>query len=280
MVPQYGSLFAWFSLGTSSYNAGQFSLRRKMSHGLQMDASYTYSKCIDIGSDVERNAISAFSAYGAIVNGFRPKANRGVCDFDTTHIVNGDAIYELPFGKGRAFGAHANRFVDALIGGWTLSGLWRWTSGLPFSIYGPGYPSSYVYHSNMVQTGPIETKKNFAGGLPEVFADPNGLQGAVSTVYPTPNPGTPWRLPYAGEIGTRNNFRGDGYFGIDTGLSKTWTIKEGQNLRFAWEIFNVTNSVRFDVRSIVNVEGQGGFGQYQSLLTAPRVQQFSLRYEF
>ena len=277
---QYGSLFSWFSNGNSSYNAGQFSIRRKMSHGLQIDATYTYSKSIDMGSDAERSGITAYSANGPIFNAFLPRANRGVSDFDTTHIVNGEAIYELPFGKGKAFGANANRFTDAVVGGWTLAGLWRWTSGLPFSVDSPGYPTSYINHSYMVQTGPIKTSKNILEGQPQVFADPNALTAAAAFTYPAPSAGTPWRLPYAGEVGNRNNFRGDGYFGIDTALSKTWKVREGQDLKFAWEVFNVTNSVRFDVRSLLNVAGEAGFGDYQSLLTAPRVQQFSLRYQF
>jgi hypothetical protein len=277
---QYGSLFSWFSNGNSSYHAGQFSLRRKMSHGLQIDATYTYSKSIDMGSDAERLGIIAYSTNGSIFNAFRPQANRAVSDFDTTHIVNGEAVYQLPFGKGKTFGANANRFVDAVVGGWTLAGLWRWTSGLPFSVDSPGYPTSYIYHSYMVQTGPIKTSKNVLNGQPEVFADPNRLTAAAAFTYPTPSAGTPWRLPYAGEVGNRNNFRGDGYFGIDTALSKTWKVREGQDLKFAWEVFNSTNSVRFDVRSLLNVAGEAGFGDYQSLLTAPRVQQFSLRYQF
>jgi hypothetical protein len=251
-----------------------------MSHGLQIDATYTYSKSIDMGSDAERSAISAYSTNGSIFNAFLPRANRAVSDFDTTHIVNGEAVYELPFGKGKAFGAKANRFTDAIVGGWTLAGLWRWTSGLPFSVNSPGYPTSYIYHSYMVQTGPIKTSKNILEGQPQVFADPNGLTAAAAFTYPTPSAGTPWRLPYAGEVGNRNNFRGDGYFGIDTALSKIWKVREGQDLKFAWEVFNVTNSVRFDVRSLLNVAGEAGFGDYQSLLTAPRVQQFSLRYQF
>jgi len=132
----------------------------------------------------------------------------------------------------------------------------------------------------MVQTGPLKTSKNILEGQPQVFADPNGLTAAAAFNYPAPSAGTPWRLPYAGEVGNRNNFRGDGYFGIDTALSKTWKVREGQDLKFTWEVFNVTNSVRFDVRSLLNVAGEAGFGDYQSLLTAPRVQQFSLRYQF
>ncbi len=56
----------------------------------------------------------------------------------------------------------------------------------------------------------------------------------------------PIRLPYPGEAGQRNNFRGDGYFDVDTGLNKSWRIREYRSLKFAWEVYNVTNTVRFD----------------------------------
>ncbi len=99
--------------------------------------------------------------------------------------------------------------------------------------------------------------------------------------------GSPLRLPYPGEAGQRNNYRGDGFFDIDSGLTKSWNITERQVLKFAWEIFNVTNSVRFDTTvssstgaALNNVATSNTLGAYSSTLTVPRVQQFSLRYSF
>ena len=92
-----------------------------------------------------------------------------------------------------------------------------------------------------------------------------------------------FRPTYAGEAGQRNNFRGPGYFGIDAGLSKIWNIGEQKTVRFAWEAFNVTNSVRFDAagsligQDLVNITG---FGIYNTELTQPRVMQYSLRFAF
>lgn len=89
-----------------------------------------------------------------------------------------------------------------------------------------------------------------------------------------------------GEAGQRNQFRGDGYFGIDAGLGKTWDTFENQKLEFKWEVFNVTNAVRFDVQSINNFStdsvapGAVSFGNYTRTLVNPRVMQFSLRYSF
>ena len=94
--------------------------------------------------------------------------------------------------------------------------------------------------------------------------------------------GNPIRLPYPGEAGERNNFRGDGYFGVDSGLSKSWNVWERRSLKFTWEVFNVTNPVRFDTNplSLGNNLTTGSLGIYSATLTAPRVQQFSLRFAF
>jgi len=276
---QYSSLYAWVTNGSSSYNAAQLILRHAMSHGLQMDLSYTFSKSIDMGSDTERStSTGGGTAFSEIIDPWHPQRNRAVSDFDTPHVVTADWVYELPFGKGKAVASSAGGILNGIIGGWQLSGLARWTSGFPFSIQeGVGWATNWNFRSDMVQTGPIKISKHItASGSPEVFADPAALQNEVSTGYP-------WRLPYAGEAGSRNNFRGDGYFGIDSGLSKVWQLTERHQLRFSWEVFNVTNSVRFDTNpntSLDNLSTDGSMGVYSKVLTAPRVQQFSLRYAF
>ena len=84
-------------------------------------------------------------------------------------------------------------------------------------------------------------------------------------------------------LGLFGRERGDGFFGIDSGLNKTWNIWEHTSLKFAWEVFNVTNSVRFDVNPLTSLQVQtnsGQFGVYGKTLTQPRVQQMSLRYAF
>ena len=87
----------------------------------------------------------------------------------------------------------------------------------------------------------------------------------------------------AGEAGQSNNFRGPGYFGIDGGLPRSWNFKEDKMLRFSWEVFNVTNSVRFDAAgSLTNQDlvDITGFGKLNGELTTPRVMQFALRFAF
>jgi hypothetical protein len=118
-------------------------------------------------------------------------------------------------------------------------------------------------------------QKHIVNGAPVVFANPNAINGGTTT-------GSPIRLSYPGENGQRNNFRGDGIFGIDSGLSKSWQFAEYGSLKFSWEVFNVTNSVRFNDNPTVFGTGLtgGNLGTYSAMQNLPRRMQFGLRYDF
>jgi hypothetical protein len=274
---QYASMYAWSSIGSSSYNAGQITLRHTMSRGVQMELSYTFAKSLDMGSDTERTMFSSStgtnigSSFGAILNTWSPHSNYAASDADVRHLITGNWVAELPVGRGKKLLAGSSRYLDSMIGGWQLSGVARWTSGLPFSVVsGAGWGTDWDEKSNMIQTGPVQTHTHIDNGNPQVFAKPTQVLANL-------------RNPYPGEAGQRNNFRGDGYLGVDSGLSKNWKIGEQNGFRFAWEVFNVSNSVRFDVNpltSLQNMTTSGELGVYDATLTKPRVQQFSLRYSF
>jgi hypothetical protein len=268
---QFSSLISIATLGSSSYNAGQFTLRHPTKNGLTLDLSYTLSNSIDMGSDAERSATS----YGAIQNTWNPSLSRGVSDFDTRHLVTLDWAYAVPVGKGKQFLAGAGPLTDAVLGGWQWAGLGRWTSGLPFALIEPGWTTNWELQAWAVPTAKVKIHKHNSGGLPQIFADPTGIGNGIAT-------GTPIRLPYPGEAGERNNFRGDGVFNVDSSLTKAWDLHEFAKLKFAWEVYNVTNSVRFDTNSLGNGITYPGFGFYASPLGkfAFRRMQFGLRLDF
>jgi hypothetical protein len=281
---QFSSLYALSTIGMSYYNAGQITLRHPTAHGLQFDISYTLSNSIDEGSDAERSTEFSTSTNisPGILNTWKPALNRGPSDFDTRHLLTIDFVYELPFGKGRAYLANAHPVVEALLGGWQLSGINRTTSGLPFSLFEPGFTTNWQQESYAVVTGHVKMRRHFdSAGNPQFFDNPSALNTGVIT-------GSPIRLPYPGEAGERNNFRGDGYFDLDAGLAKTWTLAEYGTLKFAWETYNTTNTVRFDPISIGSGLTSGNLGIASpstvpfspGLLTQPRRMQFSLRYDF
>ena len=107
------------------------------------------------------------------------------------------------------------------------------------------------------------------GGV-NLFKDPDAAIKAFDYTFP-------------GQTGGRNIVRGDGNFNVDMGLGKSFDMpwSESHKVQFRWEVFNVTNSVRFDPFSAsANLGNLGSFGKYTDTLTLPRVMQFALRYDF
>jgi hypothetical protein len=277
---QFSSLYSWASIGTSSYHALQLTLRHPTSHGLTVDLSYTLSKSLDLGSNAERsNEFSSdnFGGSGGIQNSWNPGLNKAVSDFDTRNLLTVDWVYALPIGRGKMLLANDNRLIDILVGGWQFSGLSRWASALPFSVTEPGWSTNWQLEGFGVNTAPVKTHKHIVNGVPEVFAGNSGttINNGVYT-------GSPIRLPYPGEAGERNVFRGDGYLDIDSALAKTWTLRENVKLKFAGEVYNVGNNVRFDPSPVNLNTGltSGTFGAYGGLLTTYRRMQFGLRLDF
>ena len=271
---QTGSLDAWSSIGNSAYNSGQLTLRHH-SGGLTFDINYTYSKSIDVGSNAER--ISVFEGLGfssQIINAWMPKQLRAPSDFDTTHMINSNWVYELPLGKGKAFGSNMGKIGDALLGGWQISGLWRWSTGYPFDVYAfNNWATNWDLESYGVLTGPKPKTGQFivGGNTPNVFQNPAAALNS-------------FRYSLPGESGQRNELRGPGSFDIDMGLAKAFHITENQNLRLSWEVFNLTNTPRFDVGSMMNnnnyLDSAGSFGNFINTLSQQRVMQLGARYSF
>jgi len=118
---------------------------------------------------------------------------------------------------------------------------------------------------------------HLANGNVNLFPDPVAAENLFDPALP-------------GQVGVRNFVRGDGYFGIDLGLSKRWIMpwRDKHSLALRWEVFNVTNSARFDFNDqnassaseSNNSIATPNFGYYTHLMTNPRVMQFALRYEF
>ena len=275
---QFATLYVLASVGSSYYHSGQLTLRHPMSHGLQFDFAYTLSHSIDMGSDAERATLNNGGAFSYILNTWHPEYNRGSSDFDTRHLVTFNWLYQVPFGRGQALLGKSNALADAIVGGWQLSGIGRWTSGLPFSFYEPGWTTNWEIESFGVQSGPLKAHKRYdADGNPQYFDNPDAIN---SNVYCGGCNGGNMRLPYPGEAGQRNPFRGDGFFNVDSGLAKTWKIREMGSLKFAWEVYNVFNSVRFDPAYINTGLTGGQLGVATSALTVSRRMQFGMRFDF
>ncbi len=287
MNPQFWGFDALRSFGTSTYHSMQASLRKAFSKGFQFDFNYTLSKSRDLVSVGSRRSLgdrfgqipsdtywSAFS----VINSWDRESQRAVSDFDMRHQMNANWVAELPFGRGKPLLAGMGPAGQALLGGWQVSGLWRYTSGLPLSVLnGLAWPTCWCYQHFAEVTGPIPEQTNtknarlIGGGTgPNVFNDP---ASALSS----------FRQVVVGGIGERNNLRGDGIFSIDLALGKRFQLPfENHSVQFRAEAFNLTNSVRFnaDAWETLSLAFTGAFGNYSRTMTPPRVLQFGIRYEF
>ena len=176
--------------------------------------------------------------------------------------------------------------ANAILGGWSISGLWRWSTGYPFSTFSPKWATNFENSTPGVLIGPKPESGSFI--VPELngHSGPNVFKDPGITDPTNPNAAiNVIRQAYPGERGDRNIFRGPGTFNIDTGLSKMWQVTENQNLRLTWEVFNVTNTPRFDVASMslagnTSLSSVTSFGNFTSTLSNARVMEFALRYTF
>ena len=265
---QYSALYAWRSIGYSNFNALEVVYRQHFG-GLQADFNYTFSKSLDITSQAERLGNSASTNYSQIMNTWQPNQLYGPSDYDVRHQINSNFVWNLPFGTGKKYLGSVGHFTNELIGGWQTTGIVRWTSGFPFMVNnGAYYPTNWDIQGYAEQVAPIPAKANARGSLTQRFADP-------ATVFAT------FAHALPGQSGTRNPLRGDGFFDWDEGVAKTFPLTERMRLILRWDMFNVTNSVRFDPQSIsATLDNPQTFGQATALLTNYRLAQFAARLEF
>jgi len=281
---QFSSLYSWRNIGTSDYNALQVSYNVRWGANLQGQFNYTFSKSFDQASAAERvgpyegtgGTGNDLNGGGIVINSYDPLSLRGLSDFNAFHQVNANLVYRLPFGKGQILAGNAPPLLDALVGGWHVSGIFRWTSGFPITINnGFTWATNWNIEGDAEPNGPPPVASNPKNvivngvGGPDIFADPTAAEAAFRPEWP-------------GESGVRNNVIGDGMFNIDTGVSKSFSLGEERRLEFSWQAFNATNSVRYDVRAAQPSLSYDPtqFGRYHSTLTTPRFMQFALRFAF
>ncbi len=282
---QFASLYAWRNIGTSDYNALQVTYNVHWGSNLQGQFNYTFGKSLDEESAAERigpyegtgGTGNDLNGGGIVINSYDPLSLRGLSDFNAKHQINSNWVYRLPFGKGQKLGGSAGGLLNALIGGWQVSGIFRYTTGFPITVdNGPAWATNWNIEGDAEPNGPPPKASNpkhaIVDGVdigPDIFADPSAALAAFRPDWP-------------GESGVRNNVIGAGLFNIDTGVIKDFSLGESKRLEFSWQTFNITNGVSYNVRTAQPslADGPSTFGLYTSTLTTPRFMQFALRFTF
>ena len=269
-----GAVFAGItdqqSASNSNYSAFQAELRTNLWHGLVMTHAYTWSHALDDASGLRTNDTG---------NVYNRKLDYGNSEFDIRHQYVGTAIYDLPWLKDqRGFAGH-------VLGGWTLSVIQTFHTGIPFDI---------TESTDRCLCAGGGNRPDYIGGVIQ-FADPranafsapnsyfNGIGGGTTTGAPNPNfarvgSGTSVALG-AGRYGTfgRDVFHGPGLVETDFGLTKTIRFTERQNVQIRGEAFNLFNHTNFN-----NPQGSIASTAFGRVTTAldPRLVQLTARYQF
>jgi hypothetical protein len=272
---------------SSNYNGLLLTLRKRISHGLQFDFNYTYSHSIDNVSDITNNYVTYTGTGAGLVCDLQNlRTCRASSDFDARHLISANYVYDLPFGNGREFGRNSPKWVDFFVGGWSWSGIVSYRTGYPFTVHSGAFPTAFTLDSPALLTGPTSALQGSihteGGNTLQFFKNVNTALASLS-------------FPQGGDVGTRNDIIGPGFFNIDMGLTKSFKMpwSERQRLRLRMDSFNTFNHPSFNPPGTVggtNGSGISGnntslssastFGIITSTSSTPRVLQFALRYEF
>jgi hypothetical protein len=263
---------SYTAAGVSAYNALQTHVEKRMSHGLQVGFSYTYSHALDEQSGL-----------GLFYNGNNPLNLRdgyGSSDFDRTHVFNFNFVYQLP-----KFTSNAS-VEGKLTNGWAIQGLAVYQSGQPFSVVDySGAVGSVFYGVSDGITNPIVPLGNgctpktavtgFSGADPNhpallasCFAIPLLAPGALNGAIPTNDP---FETNFT--TGQRNIFRQAWQKRLDVSFVKNTKLNERLGLQFTFDIFNVTNTPSFDI-PIDDVTQNEAFNGFPNPSNTPTPAQF------
>jgi hypothetical protein len=241
------------SSGISRYNALELTIAEHKYHGLDLQASYTWSKCMS-------NSLGYFGAFGDeegigqsqtngtfnfFQNEYDPMADYGRCITDVSSVFNGYVLYDLPFGKGRQFAANVNPVVNQLIGGWQVASDFTFHGGFAVNVAAPDESNTGSYNP---RPDCVPGVSQSGSNQFEVIGTSLGRQFFNPDAVILPAGATP---PAAGAFGNCQvgAFRGPGIKTADLNLTKKFPITERVNMQFMAQFINVTNTPIFGAPS-------------------------------
>ena len=250
--------------GRSSYHAFQFSLETRSFHDLTLQAAYTFSKAIDTISQFNAAGGNVFLAQTPQDDNCRD-CDRAVSNFDRTHRLVTSFIYEFPFGGGKLFLGDSGGVLNAVLEGWQLQGIVTFQSGSPFPVRD--------FSDQCLLPGLAGTTCR-----PNLVGDPT-LPSSQRTAQQWFNTNA-FQLAQLGQPGTagRNILRSEGTANLDLALSKFFkldALREGTNLEFRAEFFNIFNRTQFGIP--LNDASVANLGQITNTVIDPRQIQFALK---
>ncbi|HEY6216821.1 MAG TPA: carboxypeptidase-like regulatory domain-containing protein [Pyrinomonadaceae bacterium] len=308
--PNMGILDLLGNLGVSNYNALQVELRRRYSHGLLLQANYTFQKTLDNISPGNPGLNSEDQTrVAAFLDNQNPHLDYGRADFDQTHVFNLNAVYDLPFGHGKSFFNNSGGAFDRLVGGWQLGGILRINTGTPLTIVDPrgtlnraGRSANQTAVTNLTNAQISDLIGIFNQNGTVYYINPSviGPDGRGAAAFgQAPFPGEVFFDNGPGQSGTlaRSTINGPLFTELDMSLTKSIRLTERMRFQIRADAFNVLNHTNFLTGVLTPGLGLGGtsntifnvnsptFGQITSANTIGgsglnRVIQVAGRFEF
>jgi hypothetical protein len=269
-----------------NYHSLQVEVRRRFSQGLYFQANYTFSKNIGdaAGSSGSQSLVEPY------LDNLNPELDRSRVDFDQTHAFKFNGVYQLPFGQGKPF-LNSGGWVDAVFGGWELSGLVQWDSGIPLTFVDARGTLNRAGRSGR-QTANTSLTYDEIDDLLGIFEqngniywiDPSIIcsNGAASAGFgQTPCPGQVFFNVEPGQTGTmgRAIVNAPVFFNIDAALLKNIRFNENMRLQFRVEAFNVLNHKNWFTNAQFASINSTQFGRITTT-SGPRQLQLALRFEW
>jgi hypothetical protein len=259
------------------YNALQAVLQQRLSHGLQFQANYTWSKCMTNSSgffaefgDTNAGLSQAGNDYFFFQNTYNPMADYGRCPNDVASLFSGYVTYDLPFGRGRQFGSSMNKVANAVAGGWQINAIMGFHTGFAFTAQAPDKSGTI---SAFPRANCIAAPSDGSHQLVTV----NGTKG-IQWVNPASV------APPASGFGNCGvgSFRGPGLRDIDLSVGKSFPITERQSLEFRAEAINFTNTPIFARPTDFVSSSDPNFNTFGLVTTSQGARniQFGLKYKF
>jgi hypothetical protein len=269
-----GQIYLTLAEGYSNYNAMQIQLRQRQWHGLEYTFNYTFAKNMT-------NNPGYFGTGGVDGPGtypqniYDPHGDYGVAAFDTRNAANFVGTYALPFGHGREYGDHGNRFVDWAIGGWKVSTEVVLYSGFPITIGSSNASASNNgggARANQYRRLTVKNRSlaHWFGTDPSATPCAAADNGTCAYGAELPNSfGT-------AHVGTE---RAPGYRVVDSSMFKQFRTYKEQFIQIRIDAFNVGNIASYAAPGST-ASTLSTFGQITSTLSPARQLQYSLKYEF
>jgi hypothetical protein len=254
--PQYPTDMAIvLDAGNASYNGMLAKLQKRLSQDLYFLASYTYSKSMDLCSEG--------GACSTVQDTYNRQTSWGPADFDVRQMFVLSGTYQVPVGKGRRFLPRSGKLIDAIAGGWSISGIQSVVTGLPFSV---------TAGADVANTGEPAGDERA-----EVVENP--FTGFTRSRLEWFNRAA-FQLPATDTFGNsgKNILRGPRHTNLDFGAHKEFSVTERFTLQFRAEFFNALNHTQFGLPN-ANVSAGVNLGLITTA-NPPRIIQFALKLSY